>query len=73
MPKITAFYADWCGNCHTIIPKLRAYAKRNGYKFEKINVDKCHTEACESVDYVPHVMVDGRPMSDAELGRIVDG
>ena len=73
MSKITAFYAPWCGNCHTILPKVEAYARRNGIAFEKINVEKCSTDQCNSVDAVPHILVDGRPMSDAQLGRIIDG
>ncbi len=70
---ITAFYAPWCGNCHVILPKVEAYARRKGYKFEKINLDKCKTETCDSVDYVPQILLDGRPMSDAQLERIIDG
>ena len=71
MSKITAFYAPWCDNCHTILPKVEAYARRNGMSFEKIDVDKCNTEQCNTVDFVPHVLVDGRPMSDSMLERIL--
>ena len=70
---ITAFYAPWCGNCRIVIPKLRAYARRKGYRFEKINVENCKTETCESIGYVPHVLMNGRPMSDKQLERILDG
>ena len=73
MTKITAFYAPWCGTCHTILPKVEAYARRNGMMFEKVNVEQCKTDTCESVDFVPHILVDGRPMSDAQLERIIDG
>ena len=73
MTKIVAFYAPWCDSCHTIIPKVEAYARRKGIAFEKINVDKCTTERCEAVGYVPQIMVDGRPMSDSMLERILDG
>ena len=70
---ITAFYAPWCGSCHTVIPKVEAYDKRNGISFEKVDVDQCDTQQCNNVDYVPHIMVDGRPMSDAQLEKILDG
>ena len=73
MSKITAYFAPWCGNCHTIIPKVKAYAKRNGIAFEKVNVDKCTTEVCESIGYVPHILMDGQPISDVQLERIVNG
>ena len=73
MSKITAFYAPWCGSCHTVIPKVRAYAKRNGIAFEKIDVDKCTTDQCNRVDYVPHIMMDGHPISDAQLEKIING
>jgi len=72
MPKITAFYAPWCGSCHVVIPKVEAYARRNGISFEKIDVDKCHTETCNSVDFVPHILVDGHPISDAYLEKMID-
>ena len=70
--KITAFYAPWCGSCHVVIPKVEAYARRNGMSFEKVDVDKCTTEQCDAVGYVPHIMIDGRPMSDAQLEKILD-
>ena len=73
MPKITAFYAPWCGNCEAILPKVKAYAKRNGMAFEKIDVDRCGTDQCDSIEYVPSILVDGRPMSDALLEKIIDG
>ena len=73
MSKITAFYAPWCGSCHVVIPKVEAYARRHGISFEKVDVDGCNTEQCNSVDYVPTILVDGRPMSDSMLERIIDG
>jgi thiol-disulfide isomerase/thioredoxin len=69
--KITAFYADWCGSCETILPKLEAYARRNGMMFEKVNVDHCTTDKCESIDAVPHVLVDGQPVSDRHLEQMI--
>ena len=73
MPKkITAFYADWCGSCKAVLPKLEAYARREGIMFEKVNLDHCKTDKCESIEAVPHVMLDGRVMSDKQLERIID-
>lgn len=71
MAKLTAFYADWCDSCHTILPKLKAYARRNGMSFEKIDIDKCSTETCDSVDYIPHILVDGQPVSDKKLEQMI--
>jgi len=70
--KITAFYAPWCGPCHDLLPKVKDYARRNGISYEEINVDKCDTEQCNVIEYVPSILVDGKPMSDSMLESILD-
>ena len=73
MSKITAFHAPWCGPCHDLLPKVKAYAHRNGIAYEEINVDHCDTEQCNAIEYVPSIIIDGHPMSDNLLEKIING
>ena len=71
MSKITVYFAEWCGSCKAITPKIKAYARRNGIAFEKIDVDKCTTKTCNSVDYIPHILMDGQLVSDRQLEKMI--
>lgn len=71
MSKITIYVSDWCGNCKVIAPKIAEYARRNGLDFEKINVEACNTEKCKSIEYIPHVLIDGRIVSDKKLDQMI--
>ncbi len=83
VPAIIDFYADWCGPCRSLSPKLEAMAKKYKGKLKvyKVNVDK-ETELARafSVQSIPmclFVPVKGTPiqtlgnLSEADIEKTI--
>jgi thioredoxin 1 len=59
VPVMVDFYADWCGPCKMLTPKLIEKQKElNTFKLVKVNVDS-HQELAEKFDVqgIPHVLL----------------
>jgi len=39
MVKVLKFYADWCGPCKVLEPKVMAVAEKTGVEVQHVNVD----------------------------------
>ncbi len=57
-PVMVDFYADWCGPCKSLGPKLEESAKEKNFTLVKVNVDN-HAELSEEYDVsgIPHVIL----------------
>ena len=59
IPVMVDFYADWCGPCKMLTPKLiNKQQELKNFKLLKINVDN-HQELAEKYDVqgIPHVLL----------------
>lgn len=51
---------------------LERLTKESGIAMEVIDVDSCHTKACDDVKYTPKIMLDGREVKSArDLKKIL--
>lgn len=63
--KVVDFYADWCGPCKNLIPKLETLSQDYDIDFIKINVDKNIDLSMKtySIKSVPTVLI----LKDGEI------
>lgn len=72
MARLTVYVADWCGACKQEMPRIRQSARKLGYSVDVVDIERCsgtRKAKCDSVDFVPHVELNGAEISVAELER----
>jgi len=70
MTAIMVYMTSWCAACKSELPKIRESANKLGYSVSVVNIEKCPVNLkpkCESVDFVPHVELNGKPISVDQL------
>lgn len=83
-PCIVDFYADWCGPCKMLSPRLEKIAKAYGGKINvyKVNIDEeqeiARTFGIQSIPTILLIPMEGQPqaaqglMQEHELRRVVE-
>jgi thiol-disulfide isomerase/thioredoxin len=70
MEKLVIFKTDWCGHCREQVPQAVDIANRLGIQSEVVDINRCSGDQkskCESVEYVPHMELNGREVSLEQL------
>ena len=70
MGRLVIYRSDWCGACHTEVPKMVEAARALGITPEIVDVDRCPVNRqaeCSEVSWVPTAMLDGVEVTTREL------
>ena len=65
--KVTLYYHTMCEGCMELKPVLKNIARSKGWKYSAKNVERCRTKFCDSIDYVPVLVVDGKKLNENEM------
>lgn len=72
MIEIVIYSSSRCGACGDVIPYVKELA-RGKAKVKVVDVDECHTKACNEVRYTPKIMLDSREIRGLEeLKRVLE-
>lgn len=71
MTTVTIYKSEACGVCHEVVPAVKALAKSRGANVRVVDVDQCHTDKCNRIEYTPYVEVDGRQVEVSQLERVL--
>lgn len=72
MSKMTVYAQKSCGACRELVPILEKLTSGKGIALTVVDVDRCHTKACDAVKFTPTIMLDGREIkSGKELKKIL--
>ncbi len=57
--NVVDFYADWCGPCRELAPRLEALAAKNGMVVLKVDIAKWGSPVAEqfNINSIPHLMI----------------
>ena len=75
MSKIIVFKTSWCDACKSEVPRIQEAAHKLGYSVDVIDIERCPVNMkprCDSVDFVPHVELDGEVISVDKLVSMAD-
>lgn len=73
MSSLVVYITRWCEACKGELPKIRRSASKLGLTPQIIDVDRCNVKKhprCETVEFVPTVMLDGREISVQQLEQM---
>ena len=66
MSKMTIYAQKSCNACRELVPILERITKQSGIALEVVDVDECHTKACDSVKYTPKIMYNNHEVKSAK-------
>ncbi|GAH01398.1 unnamed protein product [marine sediment metagenome] len=72
MAKTLRYY--WhpdCAGCEDLKPAFKEIAKLKGMKYREINVEKCKSKRCNSLEYVPTVYIGNKQLNLKEMDKIL--
>ena len=61
-----------CSRCMDLKPELKKTAKKKNWKYKEINVEHCRSKFCDSIEYVPIIVVDGKNLNEKEMYEFVE-
>ena len=70
--QVTFYYHKDCGFCKDLRPLVKRAAKAKGLGFEQINVEKCTTRFCNSLEFVPTVVVNDKKLNAKQVEKFLD-
>lgn len=73
MANVTIYKSDGCGHCKQLVPVIKRNAKARGDKVTVKDIDRCHTDDCNSVAFTPLVVRNGKELSEAQLRPYLKG
>ena len=65
--KVTFYYHKDCEGCKELRPLVKRAAKVKGYEFTQINVEECETKFCDSLEFVPTVVLDSKKLNMKQM------
>ena len=65
--KVTFYYHKDCDFCKDLRPLIKKAAKSKGLKFRQVNVETCETKFCDTLEYVPTVVLDGKKLNAKKI------
>ena len=69
---MTVYAQKSCGACRDLVPILEKLTSENGIALKVVDVDRCHTKACDAVKFTPTIMYNNREIkSGKELKKIL--
>ena len=70
--KVTLYYHKDCYGCMKLKPILKKVARSKGWKYSARNIEKCNTKLCDSIEYVPTLIVDGKRLNENDLEAFLE-
>ena len=70
--QVTFYYHSDCEGCKELRPLVKRAAKMRGLVFKEINVEECETRFCNSLEFVPTVVLDGKKLSMKKMENFLD-
>ena len=73
MPKkLTFYYHNDCDACLELKPRFKEVAKLKGWTFKQVNVEKCKTNICDRMEYVPTVYVGRKKLTIDGMEKLLE-
>lgn len=73
MARLIVYKSDLCFHCKQLVPVIKRNAKARGDKVTVRDIDKCHTDECNSVNFIPTLVRDGKELSEAQVKPYLKG
>ena len=69
---ITVYAHHGCGGCRELLPIIKRLAKKKKIPVKVIDIEKCKTEKCNKLGYVPYIEFNHREIKTSqELAQIL--
>ena len=68
---VTFYYHEDCEGCKDLRPLVKRAAEMKGYKFKQINVEKCSTDFCEKMQYVPTIVLNDKKLNMKQVEKFL--
>ena len=72
MKTLSYYWHPDCDACGELKPVFKKIAKLKGWKYKAINVEKCETKICDTMDYVPTVYVDKKKLDFKDMEKLLN-
>ena len=69
--KVTFYYHKDCEFCKDLRPLVKRAAKAKGLMFEQINVETCETRFCNSLEFVPTIVLSGKKLNKKQVEKFL--
>jgi len=53
-------------------PILKKVARSKGWKYTQKDIEKCKTKLCDSIEYVPALIVDGKRLNEKQIEAFLE-
>ncbi|GAG53863.1 unnamed protein product [marine sediment metagenome] len=70
MKTLSYYWHPDCDACEELKPVFKKLANLKGWKYQEINVEKCETKICKTLDYVPTIYVDSKKLDFENMEKL---
>ena len=71
MKTLSFYYHKDCGACAELKPAFKEIAKLKKWKYKEIDVEKCETKICDTMEYIPTVYVGKKKLNFKAMEKLL--